>query len=187
MAFDEGGIGKGSGRSISDFDLVQGLSDCSGFLIKFGGHRLAAGMSLCEEKFDAFRDAFNEVCRKQLSGLDLTERLTIDAWLDLGKADHGLMELQDRLTPFGEGNPAPVWACRGVRLAGPPRILKDAHLKMIVVSGTAQAEAIAWGMGKRTVPDGPIDIAFTLEKNNYGGRESIVLNVRDFRPSRSDS
>ena len=81
------------------------------------------------------------------------------------------------------GNPTPVWAALGVRVVGPPRTLKDKHLKLVVSSGAQQFAAMGWDMGGREVPDGPIDIAFQLKENRYGGRVSLDLILQDFRPA----
>ena len=144
---------------------------------------MAAGLTVKKEQFESFRKKFNAVCSEQLQGKDLRPVQDVDAWIGSGDADETLVEAIDGLRPFGEGNRAPVWGVRDARLAGQPRILKDAHLKMTLVVGSGQLDAIAFGMGDRTVPDGAMDVLFALEKNSFRGRETLQMNVKDFRPA----
>jgi single-stranded-DNA-specific exonuclease len=183
VSFDELGVGTGSCRSIDGFDLVGGLAECSEYLVRFGGHSMAAGLTVKKEQFESFRKKFNAVCSEQLRGRDLRPIQDVDAWIGSGDADETLVEASDGLRPFGEGNRPPVWGVRDARLAGQPRILKDAHLKMALVVGSGQLDAIAFGMGDRTVPDGAMDVLFALEKNSFRGRETLQMNVKDCRPA----
>jgi single-stranded-DNA-specific exonuclease len=185
IALDETDEGRGSCRSIEEFNIVERLAECSDLLTRFGGHAMAAGLDVQVAKIDAFREKFNHVAAKALEGVDLRPVQKIDAWIDLREADERLLEGLDRMRPFGLGNPTPVWGSRGVRLAGQPRILKEKHLKMLVASGAAQLEAIAFGLGQHKVPAGLIDIAFQLDRNSYMGRESLQLKVQDFRAAES--
>lgn len=181
VSFGPDGIGKGSGRSIAGFDLVEGLRQCADVLEEFGGHSAAAGLSVRREKFDDFRTRFQKVCHDKLSPADLLPVQRIDTWLGLSEADQSLMKALDKLKPFGEGNRAPVFAARGLGVVGVPRIVKDLHLKMTLACGGAQMEAIAFGMAGRVLPDGPIDVAFSLSRNSYGGRETLQMEMKDFR------
>ena len=181
VSFGKDGIGKGSGRSIPAFDLIAGLKECAESLEDFGGHCAAAGFSVRKDRFEAFRSRFHEVCRKNIEPKDLRSIQRIDAWLDLREADRILMHALEKMKPFGEGNLAPVWGVRGLSLVGEPRIIKNSHLKMTLACGGAQIEAIAFGMADRTIPDGPLDVAFNLVRNTYGGRETPQMEIRDFR------
>ena len=183
IALDETDEGRGSCRSIEEFNIVERLAECSDLLTRFGGHAMAAGLDVQVGKIDAFREKFNQVAARALEGIDLRPVQKVDAWFDLREADDRLLEGLDRMRPFGLGNPTPVWGSRGVRLVGQPRILKEKHLKMLVASGASQLEAIAFGLGQQAVPAGLIDIAFQLDKNSYMGRESLQLKVQDFRPA----
>ena len=183
ISLDEGDEGRGSCRSIEEFNMVERLAECSDLLARFGGHAMAAGLDVPVALIDAFREKFNGVAAKALQGVDLRPVQKIDAWIDLRDADARLLDALDRMRPFGLGNPTPVWGVRGARLAGEPRILKDKHLKFLVASGAAQLDAIAFGLARQKVPVGLIDIAFQLDRNSYMGRESLQLKVQDFRPA----
>ena len=181
ISLDETDEGRGSCRSIEEFNMVERLAECSDLLIRFGGHAMAAGLDVPVSKIDAFREKFNEVALHALEGIDLRPVQKIDAWIDLREADPGLLEGIERMRPFGLGNPTPTWGSRGARLVGQPRVLKEKHLKMWVASGAAQLEAVAFGQAQNPIPSGLLDIAFQLEMNSFRGRESLQLKIQDFR------
>lgn len=183
IAIDDEGEGRGSCRSIKPFDMVEGLQACAQHLLRHGGHAMAAGLSIRESALEAFRDAFNGVCREALADEDLRAVVHVDGWLNPAQADRELCESLTRLTPFGESNPQPVWGLREVRIVGEPRTVGTNHLKMTLASGGSQWDSIAFGMADREIPDGAMDVVFYLEKNNFMGRDSLQLNIRDFRPA----
>lgn len=182
ISLDEAGMGRGSCRSIEGFSLVERLEDCSDLLVRFGGHAMAAGLDIEAGRVEAFRQRFDEVAAKALSGTDLRAVQNVDAWMDLAAVDEAFFQSIERMRPFGFGNTTPVWAARGVRVVGAPRRVGDGkHLKLVLASGGRQIDAIGFGLGDREVPEGPLDVAFQLQKNTYQGRESLQLNVQDFR------
>lgn len=175
--------GRGSARSLEPFDLVAGLSECADLLTGFGGHRAAAGLTIEAARLDAFRQRFEEVCAARLAGADLEPALTIDAWVELSQLDWALHDVLEQLKPFGQGNPAPVLAARELTVVGAPRVVGDSHLRFVVASGGRQMTAIAFNMAARGVPEGSIDLAFTLRSNDFTGRPVLELNVEDIRPA----
>lgn len=183
IAFDEKGRGQGSCRSIEALSIVDVLGRCSDLLVSHGGHKMAAGLIIEKDKLDAFRSRFNELCAAELENCNLRPFWNIDAWINLGEADERLFQAIQKLRPFGVGNTTPTWGVRGVRLIGQPKIVGKDHLKMLVVSGGSQLEAIAFRMAHRELPDGAIDMLFNLHENTYMGHRSLQLNVKDFRPS----
>jgi single-stranded-DNA-specific exonuclease len=185
VAFDDHGVGRGSCRSIDGFNLIEALDACAEHLDAHGGHAMAAGLTVSQDHFGAFQRAFDAACRERLSGKDLRPVVRIDGWLDYDEADERLMAGIDSLKPFGTGHPRPVWALRSLRVIGPPRLVGKSHLKLLLAGGGTQWEGIAFGMGDRDVPDGPLDVAFNLQRNSYQGRETLQLSVQDFRPSES--
>jgi len=183
VGFDGDGNGRGSCRGVKALDLVEVLGECADLLTTFGGHAMAAGISIARDNFDAFRSRFNEACTRRLEGTDLRRVQTVDAWIDLGEADRQLYDAVGSMGPFGVGNPAPVWGVREVRFIGEPRIVGQGHLKGLVGSGGAQMDMIGFGLGDRDIPDGPMDMVFQLQQNTYKGRTSLQMKVRDFRAS----
>ena len=114
IAFDERGVGKGSGRSIAGYSLVAALEACGEHLQKHGGHEMAAGLSLEHHRFEDFRRAFLEHARRLLTAEQLAPKLHLDAEIALEAVGHPLLAHHDRLQPFGMGNPQPLFLARGV-------------------------------------------------------------------------
>lgn len=183
VAIDEDGIGRGSCRSIGPFHMVEGLSFCADLLLRYGGHAMAAGLQIDEKKIDTFRERFDAAVGERVTREDLIPEQRVDAWLSLRDANENLMQCLDRMAPFGLGNTQPVWAVRGARLVGAPRIVGEKHWKMTVLEGNARLDAIAFGMANRILPDGPVDFAFQLQRNSFRGRETLQMVVQDFRPA----
>lgn len=182
VAFDKDGRGRGSCRAIEDFDLVDALGECADLLDGFGGHRAAAGLWVQRGKFESFQKAFSGVCADRLRGRDRRAVQRVDSWIELGEADHDLLKWIGQLGPFGEGHPRPVWAARGLRVVGQARVVGGDHLKLTLAGGGRQLGAIGFNMGARRLPDGPLDCAFSLERDQYMGRDQLQMRLEDFRP-----
>jgi single-stranded-DNA-specific exonuclease len=177
----EEGMGKGSCRSVSGFSIVGALQHCAPLLEKFGGHEMAAGLSVKAGKVDELRETLNEFAGRMLKDDDLLPQVRIDALLRLDDLDADFFEQLERLEPCGTENPTPLFAVEGVHLRGKPRIVGKNHLRFSVTDGDTTVQAIWWGKGDFEFPEGAFDIAFTPELNEYGGRESVQLKVRDAR------
>jgi single-stranded-DNA-specific exonuclease len=183
VAMDEG-IGKGSGRSISAFDLHGGLCECRDLLLRFGGHRAAAGVTVAADRFPAFAARFNQVARERLTPSDLVPELRIDLELDVADVNDDLEKLLRYFEPFGMGNPAPTLASRGVRLVKEGRAVGKDGLKLRIATKSGELEAIGWGMADRApllAPDRPFDIAYRLERDWYMGEGRLVAKIVDLR------
>lgn len=184
MVAFENGVGKGSGRSISAFDLHAGLSECRDLLLRFGGHRAAAGITIQAGKLNAFRERFNAVARERLTADDLVPRVRVDVELPLDDVTPDLEGLLRHFEPFGVGNPAPVMASRGVHLAIAPRVVGQGGLKLQLAKSGGTLEAIGWGMGdlaRDLSPAIPVDLAYRLERDTYGGSSRLVARLADVR------
>lgn len=189
IGFDENGWGRGSCRSAESVDIVAVLRACSDLLASFGGHKMAAGFVIEKSMSDTFKKRFNEECAARLAPSDLSPAYRVDAWIGLGEVDETLFNQMQRLKPVGMGNPTPVWGVGGVHLAEMPKKIgkNGEHLKMTVASGGAQLSAVAFGMAEHDIPDGPMDVLFNLQEDTYGGRRRLQLNVKDFRPARTET
>lgn len=181
----EGDEGKGSGRSISRFDLHAGIGRCRGLLKRFGGHRSAAGVTIARDQVEAFAHCFNESARSVLSVDDLVPELRIDMEVQLADLTPGFEALLRHLEPCGVGNPAPVLLTRGVRLAAPPRIVGQGGLKLRLHTEAGDPlEALGWSLGARIGEldiNRPIDIAYRLERDEYQGVSRLQARLADFR------
>lgn len=177
VGFGEDGRGKGSGRSIEGISLVETLGKCAGHLEKFGGHEMAAGVTVQEENFEEFRKAF-EACARELVNEDiLTPKLRLDAELALGDIDLGLLETQQMLEPYGMANFQPVFAVRGVAPCVEPRVLKEKHLRLDFHEGRQRVQAIFFHGAAHDLPRPPWDVAFTVERNEFGGRVNAQMQI----------
>lgn len=176
---------RGSGRSLEGLNLVETLAACAANLETFGGHELAAGLTVRRDGIDAFREAFNALCRERLEGTDLRPRQRVDAWVCLGEVDDRLEEALTRMRPFGVGNPQPVFGARGVRVVGEARrVGRDgAHLKLTLAEGATQVDAIGFGFGHCELPDGPLDVLFEVNRNTFRGYDSLQLQIKDMAPA----
>ena len=125
IGFDETGIGKGSGRSIEGLSLVEALNRCSGHLQKYGGHEMAAGLTIREDKMEKFAAEFRRVARELLSDESLQPRLRLDHELAFADLNGDFLQWHEMLQPFGNGNPAPLFFAREVESVATPRVVKD--------------------------------------------------------------
>ena len=174
-------VGRGSCRSIEGYHLLNGLERCRQFLLTYGGHEMAAGLEMKMDQYEAFRTAFNQAVKVGLEGRDLRPIQRINAWITLDQANDSLFAAMEALRPFGQSNPVPVLAVRGVRIQGQPRRVGVNHLRFMVGDGRTSRSAIAFRMADIAIPEGPVDVAFTFQKNFFWGNETLELNVQDIR------
>ncbi len=178
----EDGVGVGSGRTIKCFHLLDALTVVGDLFQRFGGHAQAAGFALAVEQIPELARRFEEHARSVLSAADLEPVLRVDAPLSLADVDWPLYEEIVHLEPFGMGNPTPVFGACGVPLLATPRILQDKHLKLRVGNGARTLDALGWGWAARTpslAAGQQVDLAFTLEQNNYQEMASLQLVIKD--------
>jgi len=181
VGFDDEGAGHGSGRSIEGLSLVETLGGCSELLGTFGGHHMAAGLSVDREKFDEFRSKFAGLAARNLQPEALTPRLTIDARVDVTELRHGHLEELSLLEPCGMGNPAPVFYARGVAPVNGPDVLKEKHVRFRVRGREEVLAAIYFNGASENLPRAPWDVAFKLVRNEYRQRVSMQLEVQHLR------
>jgi single-stranded-DNA-specific exonuclease len=181
IALAEDGLGKGSGRSIPGFHLLDALAACSQHLLRFGGHRFAAGVGVNSTDVPAFAEAFEAVAAGCLTESDLVPRLTIDAEVEPGEITRELALELKRLEPFGMGNPEPLLMLRGMQVVE-RRTVGEGHLRLRVARDGCSFVAIAFNLADRATT-GLIDIAFFPEMNEWNGSSSLQLRVKELRPA----
>ena len=184
------GIAHGSCRSISKFDMLGGLERCASMLIRFGGHKQAAGLALEAARIREFRAAINAVADETLGPDDLMPRLKIDGDLTFREITGTVAAGVVSLAPFGAGNPRPVFAARGVEIVDGPRKLKERHLKMALKQNGRIFRAVAWrsaerhdDLAARRESGGAVDVAFSLDQNQYNGETYVELTLADLKNS----
>ncbi|MDT8421171.1 MAG: single-stranded-DNA-specific exonuclease RecJ [Desulfuromonadales bacterium] len=181
IALDEG-EGKGSARSIRNFHLFEGLSACRDSLLGYGGHAMAAGLSIDQASLDDFRRRFDEQARSRLGPDDLCPVLLHDGELELPMLSIPQVEELERLAPFGAGNPQPAFVSRSVRIIS-SQIVGSRHLRMMVEQQGIRLACIAFGMAERCDELGDsADIIYRPGINSWRGRHSLQLQIADFRP-----
>jgi len=179
----------GSARSVPGVDLHQALSACSEYLMGFGGHAAAAGLTIEPARIDLFRQEFCEQIALQTSEAPAAE-LRIDAEAPLGAFSLRVVEQIERLAPFGHGNPRPVLCASGVQVLGQPRLMgsADQHLAVQFVQDGVRMRAVAFGRGDWAEPlasaDEPLDVAFRPVINTFRGHRRVEAHLVDWRPSR---
>lgn len=177
VGFDADGLGKGSGRSIDGFSLVETLSRCSEHLEKYGGHEMAAGVTVQEDRFEDFRSAFQAAARAAVTEEILTPKLRLDAELLVENISLALVEKQAALEPYGMANSQPVYAIRGVAPSATPRVIKEKHLRIDFESGRQRVQAIFFHGAEDELPRPPWDVAFTVERNEFNGRVDAQMQI----------
>ncbi len=177
----DGEQAKGSARSIKGFHLHRGLQDCAGQLSAFGGHEMAAGMSLEKCTIDAFRSSFELACRSQLQEDDLVPVALHDGEVELGQITREWLAELELLNPCGAGNPQPAFVSQRCRILD-ARVLADKHLKFSVEQQGLRVDCIAFGMAERYAElAGCVDLLYRPGLNSWRGTTSVQLQVMDFR------
>ena len=168
----ENGVAQGSGRSIEAFHLLDALESMRELFTKFGGHAHAAGLTLPAASLEIFRERLRAHAAGILSPEDLQPIVEVDSVIEFPEINDALWLALEKLAPFGMGNRRPLFASRGVQLAGPPQVWKEKHLKMAARQGNRALMLKGWGMADlaselREVKT--IDIAFEIERDWLGG------------------
>nr|WP_239559104.1 single-stranded-DNA-specific exonuclease RecJ [Sporohalobacter salinus] len=185
IAIEENGIGKGSARSIKGFNIYQAIKNSKDLLPNFGGHEQAAGLSIAKEDIDQFRKEINHYADKMLSDKDLVPRLKLDTEVELSELNKRLVQEIDYLAPFGFGNPRPKLAVREVTVTDFRTVGSNGeHLKLTVTdkAGTTM-DCIGFNMSgfrrKLISQQEKIDLACTVEINNWQGKSELQLKLKD--------
>jgi len=185
----EDGLAQGSGRSIPPFHLLEALESMPELFERFGGHRQAAGLTLASDRIDLFRARFNEYAAARLTLEDLAPQVEIDAVLEFREINERSVNEVFSLAPFGCGNPAPLFAALGAEVAGPPAVVKEKHLRVMLRHNGRALVLKAWNFAERAAElaaGARVDVAFTLEEDAYSaarGYPGWCAVLRDFRPA----
>ncbi len=179
------GLITGSARSVKGFDIHAAISQCSEFLIQFGGHQAAAGLTLLPENLPAFRLKFEEVVANAILEEQKTEEIVIDLEVQPSDITPALYKMLKRFAPFGPGNMAPVFMSRGLVDSGYAKLVGVNHLKMKLGKPNHPFfDAIAFNKGEflPAVSQGmPIDVCFTLDENHWNGNISLQWMIKDIK------
>ena len=180
------GIAQGSARSIHGFCLLSAIKACSQHLISFGGHKMAAGVTIETEKIDRFAADFEAYAKENLNESDVTAKLHIDAVAPLAEFRTEMVSELQMLGPFGEGNPKPIFATKGVRLASPPRRVGSGreHLQLAITDNTAAVRCIGFRFGKlekKLLEHEFFNVAYQPQLNTYNGNTNVEFVLTDIQ------
>jgi single-stranded-DNA-specific exonuclease len=188
---EEQGEAQGSGRSIRPFHLLDALESMSDLFTRYGGHRQAVGLGLPVARLAEFRDRFNRYAAERLTPEDLIPTLDVDGVIRFADlTDESVAEVL-ALAPFGFGNPAPVFAVRGVEVCGPAEIFSEKHLNVRLRQNGRGFRIKAWSFAERAFefePGSILDAAVTVVEDAYSAARGFApwcLELKDVRPARS--
>jgi single-stranded-DNA-specific exonuclease len=187
VAHDEDGTAHGSGRSIPGFHLLNAIESCSELFTRFGGHAHAVGFSLPSERVSELRMSLTQYAAMHLSDEDLGAPLECDAALPLDRITPTIFSWLKRLEPMGMGNEEPVFVAQNVRLAAPPRYMKERHVRLQMAQGArgGNLAALGWNWAERVqqmqLDEGSVvHLAYRLRENDhpeYGGLELEIAGI----------
>jgi single-stranded-DNA-specific exonuclease len=182
----EDGIAQGSGRSIPGFCLLSAIRACSHHLNSFGGHKMAAGITIAVERIEQFAAELEDYAKQNLNENDVAAKLHIDAEVPLDTFRMETVNELQLLGPFGQGNPEPTFATKGVRLASPPRRVGSGreHLQLAITDNTAAIRCIGFRFGrleKKLLESEFFNVAYQPQINTYNGNSSVEFVLTDIQ------
>jgi single-stranded-DNA-specific exonuclease len=178
------GLGVGSARSVEGFALNEALAHCSELLEGHGGHKRAAGLRVKDDRISLFREKINLFAKEVLQGIDLAPVLNIDHELPLALATLELVSLLKDLEPYGEGNPAPLFATRRLMVKSRPQVMGKDTIKFWVTDGRSTVSAVGFGMAAewRSLRIGQaVDLAYTLGIDDWNKAPQVQIILKDMR------
>ena len=180
----DGDSAKGSGRSIAGFNLFGALENCSGLLEKFGGHELAAGLTIKAENIEAFRKKINEYAKGRIEDMTLVPTISLDAQIKVPYITIDTVHDINKLQPFGVNNPTPSFSVRNIKIHRISVMSEGKHLRMTLYKDGKYLDTVGFGMGDyySMFREGDyIDVAFALDINDYKGFQNVQLILKDMR------
>ena len=181
-------VGKGSGRSIKGMNLVDALCYCSDHLVKFGGHELAAGLSVTRDQLPAFIEKINEFARANLSEEDMVPVIEADCEIDFADASLALADSLQLLEPYGVGNPVPQFIMRNVSVSEVSGVSDNKHTRLTLTDGKTSLSAMYFSNSPQDLGicnGDKVDVLFNLGINEWLDRKSVQLIIRDVKVSMS--
>lgn len=182
---NETNLGKGSGRSIPGFDLYNALTKCSDTIEKFGGHSMAIGITLKQDKIEEFKTKLDQIA-KESNIEEIMPIINIDAKIDLSEITKEMVESLSELEPFGEANKMPLFCLKNLKIDSIRALTEGKHLKLTLKTDNTIINAIGFNMGyladEYLIGD-KIDVVGVLEINSFNGYDNIQINLKDIMKS----
>jgi single-stranded-DNA-specific exonuclease len=175
----------GSARSVEGLNITAAIAEQKDLLLNFGGHPMAAGLSLDTEKLDEFRRRLSKTVSDMMEGIQTEKSVEIDGWLSLPEATLDLAKALESLAPYGPGNEKLTLASRGVRIQSKTPIGRNQeHLKLNVSDENGNSRTVLWWNGaeeKDSLPEGRVDLAYSLRASDWRGTPQVQMEFVDFR------
>ncbi len=189
LTASDDGILRGSARSVEGLNITEAIAVNKKYLLGFGGHPMAAGLSLVSDNLTEFRNAMNKTVEKMLGSIISEEpTLQVDEWLELQRASFDLANALEELAPFGPGNPALVFATHGLQLQSKVEVGREKeHIKLVVSDDKkVNREVLWWNGGSEEISEAltnevKFDLAYRLRTNSYRGEQQLTLEFVDFQ------
>jgi len=186
----DNGEGKGSARSIPGFHLCNALKECEDLLLRYGGHKYAAGLTIDPKNIEKFRIRMKEVSRRLLTDDDLVAKLYIDSEIELTQVNDKFLDVLETFAPFGPQNMRPVFLTRNCEILGQPYCVGKNHLKMKVRKGDAVFDVIGFGFGdwvrQLSGRGNLVDLVYVIEYNSFNDHTRIQLRLKDMKLAAGD-
>jgi len=176
----------GSGRSVQEFSLIDCLDRHKEMFLNYGGHTMAVGCEMVQESMKSLKKAVNAFVASRITEDHLKRKLYIDAKIDFGEIDFSLLDIIASLSPFGLGNPKPLFLTEKAVVATQPKKIRGKHSKFIIKKNGRTFEALGWGRGEWTdqiFAGDRVDLVYTLHMSEYLGEERLNLSLEDIRLS----
>lgn len=176
-----------SARSVKGFDIHEALEKCSEFIEQFGGHKYAAGLTVVKEKFELFRNKFEEVVKNSIAEESLSPEIRVDAEINFSDINPKFIRILKQFEPFGPENMTPIFLTKNVVDTGYAKPIgkEGEHLKLFVKqNGSHPMDAVGFNLGKKLeIVQGlkPFDMVYSIDENHWNGNVSVQLRVRDIR------
>ncbi len=178
----------GSARSVAGFNLYEAVHACRQYLLGYGGHFAAAGMTLAIDQIENFKKAFEEVVANTITPELLIPEIVINAEIQFADITEKFHNIIRQMEPFGPDNMKPVFIARNVKDAGYSKVVKDLHLRVVVKQGDKILSGIGFNLGEKMIHlqnNQPVDLVFTIDENEWQGNTSLQLKVIDLLPASS--
>jgi single-stranded-DNA-specific exonuclease len=180
----ENGKAFGSGRSIRDFSLISCLDENKDLFLNYGGHTMAVGCELAHRDMANFKDHINAYVHSRITGEQLKRKISIDARIDFEDINRAILDILSLLSPFGLGNPKPVFLTEEAEIIAPPTKIQGKHCKFLVKKNGKIFESIGWGKGEwadELWAGDRIDMVYSLMSSEFLGEEKVTLSLEDLK------
>ena len=181
---EKNGLLTGSARSVKDFNIYDAIDKCKDLCERFGGHKYAAGLTVKKENYASFKSRFLSIVSKQITEDQMIQKIDIDLQFDLNKLDNKFYRILKQFSPFGPGNPKPVFKTHNLNLKSPPVLIgaDKKHIKFLLDLKNNNIQAVGFNLAQLIgkLESNRINLCYTIEENIWNNKKTLQLLVKDF-------